>query len=70
MRKNAKFEGEVTCAKHCAHYYFWCSNALKRHYGLHMTTENYSCAKKALHTSKQNNKNNKAKHVKICTCNF
>ena len=59
-------EGE----KRYAHCHFRHSSVLNEHVGALEDTKNQSLVNMNTHTSKQNNQNNWAKHVKICTCKF
>ena len=54
--------------KRYAHCHFRHSSLLNKHFGALDVTKNQSLVNIDMHTSKQNNKNNWAKHVKICTC--
>ena len=51
-----------------AQCHFRHSNVLNEHFGALEDTKNQSLVNMDIHTSKQNNQNNWAKHVKICTC--
>ena len=65
------FFGPRQGAQNVTHTDSFCdSSVLKQHFGVLMFIENHSGVDMAVHASKQNNQNNWAKHVKICTCKF